>query len=148
MIGIDLPDMDSLSDRASQIEDKAALRIFKHLVRRASTDVLTSYGSDDLQVFIASGYPVVEEELPPQLEEALREIGPEYEQYILNELRADRVLYWMEDPSWHDDPEVAEEIRECYETIVQTAGGEEWLEDQIQALWHICLDYPEDGAGR
>lgn len=141
------PHNDGLAKLGTVVEkfsDEASARILKQFMRRAAADILNQGSAEDLREYIDQDYPLIENELPQEAESALRDIGPRYEDKVLELLTPEEVMGWLATPDWVDSPHTRRELQRCHEVIKGHPDGEDWLIDQIKHIRHVALDYPED----
>lgn len=138
-----------LSDRVDQIGrmlkfggKAVAAPMVKEFVRSRVVRILSDRDPSTLQNYILTDYDLVENDTPPKVRNVLGNIGPQFSEEIQELVTPDRVLGWLKEPEeWMDvgdHPQKAADIRECYQIIKNTPGGEEWLEEQCIAVYEIA----------
>lgn len=114
----------------------------KEFIRTRVVRILSQRDPSTLQNYILTDYALVENDTPPKVRNVLGNIGPQFSEEIQELVTPERVLGWLEEPEeWMDvaeHPERAADIRECYQIIKNTPGGEEWLEEQCIAVYEIA----------
>lgn len=132
-----------MSDIARELTRNNAPRILRQVLRRAAQDVFMEHGPEALERMIDQDYPLVEAELPEPVKDTLREVGPQFEDLIYEEVRVETVKYWLANPEWVGDPAVSVQLQECYRIIEEHPRGDEWLADRVQKIWEYTLNYPD-----
>lgn len=111
----------------------------ENFVRSRVVDLLSQHDPETLRQYIHVNYPLVEEELPEGVKEALQNAGPQFEEEIKHFVRPEKVMEWMENPQeWLDPeehPQAVADVRECHDIIKNTPGGEEWIEELCLQFW-------------
>lgn len=116
--------------------------------------IFTEHDHQELRRYILSNYDLVENETPPGIKRALRNLGndpqlrSQYEQVVMTYVTPDNVIHWLEHPEeWLEDEDADEqrvELKACAETIKTTAGGELWLQRQILQIYEYAGIVPQD----
>jgi len=114
----------------------------RKFIRNRVVAILSEKEPQILQNYILTDYPLVENNTPQKVRNALGNIGPQFEEEIQQLVTPENVLDWLEYPEeWLDvsqNPQQAQDLRECHQIIKNTPGGVEWLEDQCLAVWQIA----------
>lgn len=114
----------------------------KEFVRNRVVRIFAETDPSTLQNYILTDYDLVKNDTPPKVRNVLGNIGPQFSEEIQQLVTPERVLGWLENPEeWMDVqqyPDRAADIRECYQIIKNTPGGEEWLEEQCIAVYEIA----------
>jgi hypothetical protein len=116
------------------------LPMLKGLIRDEVVKLLNENDPEELRNYITVQYPLVEQDLPPRVKQAMRKVGPRFADDIEEEVTTENILSWLEDPDEHVDmPDAeAEQVQACADIIRETPGGEEWLENQVRSVWQLC----------
>jgi hypothetical protein len=131
-----------LADMAGMLGKAAVLPTVQDLLREQLVSILQENDPEVLRNYIYVDYPLVREELPEKYQEVLSDLGPKFEDEIKAMVHPDNILSWLESPeAWMDveeNPELAEQVRECHRIIEETEGGREWLSMQTYHLYLIA----------
>lgn len=121
---------------------KSAIPVIQRMLRDEIVRLLREHDTDELEKFIDVSYPMVRKELPDGYRNALRAAGPVFGEEIQQSLNPQTVFLWLEEPEeWIDPeehPDVIQEIREINQTIRSHPDGEEYVAQQILAVYVIC----------
>jgi len=121
---------------------KAALPILQGAVRDEMVRLLNEEDPETLRQYIDVGYPMVRNDLPDGYKSALSSAGPQFEDDIINLVNPETIMQWLATPEeWMNDdagPEKIEQVRHVHEILRTHPGGEEWLNQQVLALYEVC----------
>jgi len=134
--------LDRVAGVAKALGKTAALPVAQNVLRQQVVTVLTQHDPEVLEDYILVNYSLVDNQLPPEVENTLGNVGPQFEGPIKKFVRPESILSWMEDPEeWMDDEqyaEVGEDVETCAEIIRTTPGGVKWLEEECVRLWDVA----------
>lgn len=118
--------------------------------------IFSEYDHRTVHHFIITDYPLVEEETPAGLRNAIHNLSanPDLRQqwagFLLDTVTPENILDWMRTPeAWLDDDSAAEQrenLRRCAEVIEETDGGEAWLEAQVWTVYQWARLVPADSS--
>lgn len=132
----------SLAAKAKLAGKQAVVPMIQQAVREELVDILNDHEPEELRGYIDVGYPLLENELPDGYKDALGNVGPNFEDEIIQMVNDETVLSWLHNPEqWMDDDvdeERLEDIRRVGHILENYSGGREWLNQQIIALYRIC----------
>jgi len=121
---------------------RAAVPVLQRTLRQEVVRLLQTEDPDALREYIDVRYPLVENELPDGYRNALQSLGPQFEDDIVQLVNPQTIMGWLSEPEeWMDateNPEEVEQVRRAGEIIRTHPGGEEWLNQQVLALYVVC----------
>jgi hypothetical protein len=121
---------------------KAALPILKGAIRDEMVRLLNEEDPETLRQYIDVGYPMVRNDLPDGYKSALSSAGPQFEDDIIALVNPETIMGWLAAPEeWMGDdagPEDIAQVRRVGEILQTHPGGEEWLSQQVLALYEVC----------
>jgi len=109
-------------------------------IRDEVVSLVRNHDPEELREYILVQYPLVEEEVPENVETGLRQLGPQFSAEIQNYVTPENVLSWLDTPEEYIDADEEEydRIKRCGEIIRETPRGTQWLEAQVLAVWALC----------
>lgn len=111
--------------------------------------IFSKYSADQVEKFIRVDYRLVENHCPGGLRNALRRLGPQWSDTIMQLVTPEMILQRLAEPGEWTDGDVDEaqlrEMREAAAIIRETPGGMAWLEREVLDLYRIAGIIP-DGA--
>lgn len=117
-------------------------------------EVFSEHDHGDLRAMIYQDYPLVENHTPEGVRSALGKIGSDedvqqqYQSIVVQTITPENVIRWLENPEeWldeHEADEQREELQKCAEVLRETSKGEEWLAEQIYAIYRMAGISAED----
>lgn len=127
----------------------------RHLIPHI-LDIFTDHDHEEVYRFIITDYPLVREETPEPVKNALHNLSQNgmlrdrYHHAVLNTVTPENVLEWLNNPGEWLDEEDADEVRieleMCAVIIEETPGGREWLERQVFQIYRYANIVPEDST--
>lgn len=152
-MGVDLPDLGRVASMLSLAGKSAGISWAQRFLMPHILEVFADHDHEELHRMILANYPLVQNDLPPNVKQALRNLGnnprlrDQYEQVVLTTVTPANIIEWMQDPDeWLPEDasdEHRDRIRACAMTIERTGGGDAWLERQVLELYHIAGIVPE-----
>lgn len=131
-----------IAEKAALLGKTAAVPVIQSVLREQVVYLFQQYDPEKLRELIDVNYPLIRHELPDGYKNAIENVAPQFEDEIKSMTHPGQVLYWLEEPAeWMGsdaDPETVRQVRECYEIIESTPGGERWVEQQVAELWAIA----------
>lgn len=132
----------SLAMKAKVAGKQAVVPMLQEAIREEVVRLLNQHDPEKLRQYIDVGYPLVEKDLPDGYKNALGNLGPSFENQIMQMVNPETVMGWLDNPEeWMDedtDPETIADVREVGRIIRTHPGGEEWLARQILAFYEVC----------
>lgn len=151
---VELPNLGRIASKFVLVGKAAGMEAARQELTPMIIDVFAENDHDDLYRMILANYPLVRQDLPPGVKNALRNLGSnpqlrgQFENSVMTIITPENILALMHDPDeWlPDDAPAAQHrrIKACAQTIEETAGGEAWLERQVLDLYRIAGIIPED----
>lgn len=143
--------------KVAMFEGKAAAitEAQRHLVPHI-LDIFTDHDHEEVYRFIITDYPLVREETPEPVKNALHNLSQNgmlrdrYHHAVLSTVTPENVLTWLRNPDeWldaADADEVRVELEMCAAAIEETPGGQAWLEKQVYEIYRYANIVPEDST--
>lgn len=148
MRGFDGERLQSLAKTVSLFGKEVAISKTQQYLMPHILEVFTEHDAEELKRMIQANYPLAEQETPAGIRQALDNLGsnPElrsqWEGTVVNLVTPENILHWLRHPEEWLDAEEAEaqraELKRCAEVIEESAGGEEWLEQQVLQLYRFA----------
>lgn len=112
--------------------------------------IFSKYDADEVENFIRVDYRLVENHCPRGLRNALRRLGPQWSDTIMQLVTPEMILQRLAEPEeWTGDDVDEDQLREMQAAaaiIRETSGGRKWLEREVLDLYRIAGIIPADGA--
>lgn len=154
MVDIDSENVEKAMKVLSRMSKDTAMVMAQQMLIPHILNIFQEHDHNEVKRMILSNYPLVEKELPDNVEQALRNLGSNdqlrgrWEDVVVTYLTPDNILKWLHNPAEWSDEELPEEHRReleyCAVVIEDTRGGREWLERQIEQLYKYAGIIPEE----
>lgn len=128
----------------------AAISVVQDMVRGQITQLLQSYGAEDVESYVIVQTPIVRQKAPEGFKDALKNVGPKFFEEIQTFVTPDRILEWLEDADeWLTEEDVEKytepgvektpeelhaELQEIADVIRETQGGMAWLKSECRDI--------------
>lgn len=153
--------VDEATDRLKQLLDTAsifgksmAISQVQAMLMPQILRIFSDHGHEDLHRMIVTGYPLVEEQTPAPVRNALDNLGsnPEtrqqWEGVVLEHVTPANIIHWLKNPEeWLDEAEAEQqrdELKRCAHVIEETDGGHEWLQTQVMDIYRMAHIVPNN----
>lgn len=156
MSGINFERAGQVLQKISALSDSAAIAQAQKMILPHVLRIFSQHGHEDLRRMILTDYDLVEQQTPEGVRNALGNIGSDpqtrrqWEHLIVEYITPDNIIEWLRAPEeWLDEAEADEqraELKRCADVIEETPGGEEWLAQQVYAIYTMAGIAPEDST--
>ncbi len=143
-----------IAEYAQLFGQGAAITVIQDMLRSQVTQLLQSYGEEDIEEYILVGTPIVREKAPQGFQNALQNVGPKFYEEIQSLVTPNNIIMWLitadewldeEDIERYTDDDVDktpaelhEELQRVAVTIEDTPGGNEWLQQQCRDIYLLA----------
>jgi hypothetical protein len=146
--------LEQVAEYAQLFGQGAAISVVQDMLRGQVTQLLQSYGAEDVESYVLVGTPIVRKKAPTGFKDALKSVGPKFFNEIQMFVTPERILEWLEtadewlteeDVEQYTDPDVDkkpeelhEELQEIADVIRETPGGMGWLKLECRDIHFLA----------